>query len=54
MMRGGPKQRYSGGHNGPADKKSSLAQESSGSDASSDSESEDEQPIETKKHQSLP
>lgn len=53
MTRGGPRQRYSGGHNGPVgqETKAALAQES-GSDASSDSES-DEEEINAKKHQAL-
>ena len=49
MTRGGPKQRYSGGHNGKA--AAALAQES-GSDASSESDS-DEEEVNAKKHQAL-
>ena len=45
MTRGGPKERYSGGHNGKA---AALAQES-GSDASSESDS-DEEEVNAKKH----
>ena len=53
MTRGGPKQRYSGGHNGAAEAKAAaaLAQES-GSDASSESDSDDEE-VNAKKHQAL-
>jgi len=54
MTRGGPKQRYSGGHNGPAgqeEKAAALAQES-GSDASSESDS-DEEEVNAQKHQAL-
>tara|TARA_B110000914_G_C15111640_1_gene286410 strand:+ start:304 stop:528 length:225 start_codon:yes stop_codon:yes gene_type:complete len=52
MMRGGPKQRYSGGHNGTKAKAASLAQDS-GSDASSDSESDNEEEVNARKHQAL-
>jgi len=54
MTRGGPRQRYSGGHNGAAgqeEKAAALAQES-GSDASSESDSDDEE-VNAKKHQAL-
>ena len=54
MMRGGPRQRYRGGHNGPAGqeaKAAALAQES-GSDASSESDS-DEEEVNAQKHQAL-
>lgn len=53
MTRGGPRQRYSGGHNGPEgqEKAAALAQES-GSDASSDSESDVEE-VKPKKPQAL-
>ena len=54
MTRGGPRQRYSGGHNGPVgqeEKAASLAQDS-GSDASSESESDDEE-VNAKQHQAL-
>merc|ERR1712166_1183036 len=54
MTRGGPRQRYSGGHNGAAGaeaKAAALAQES-GSDASSESDS-DEEEVNAQKHQAL-
>ena len=55
MTRGGPRQRYSGGHNGPVgqeEKAAALAQES-GSDASSESDSDSDEEVNAKKHQAL-
>ena len=52
MTRGGPKERYSGGHNGKAAAKAAALAQESGSDASSESDS-DEEEVNAKKHQAL-